>query len=331
MVEAAYQLRMNGKADSAKIILEQILAEDSTNAAAWCELARTKHHIGLANPRELFGSLDDIQQTADAAVNNDSENVSYAYYRAGVNFVRAYAALMMGLPDAKEKVGEVVAAYESLLDLKPDYYQAMLYLVEILGIPDEMGGDSVKAEEYAVKLETMHPIWGAKARELRLPEGEDRIAYWQGVLENNSNNADVLEQLGKAYLYQEDAEQGQKYIEEALTADPKRQLLLLDLVRYHIMMSRLDSTNKEASLTQAEELVQRYIDNGPIQPLKAIAYEFSANIKVAQGDREKAEELRTQAAVLDPYYSKAFGVPPSLLFERPGEISSYHSYYFRPF
>ena len=69
---------MHGKADSAKVLLEQMLAEDSTNAAAWCELARTKHHLGLANPRELLGILEDIQQTADAAVNNDPENVSYS-------------------------------------------------------------------------------------------------------------------------------------------------------------------------------------------------------------------------------------------------------------
>lgn len=59
----AYELRMNGKADSAKVILEQVLSEDSTYAMAWYELARTKHHIGLGEPRKFVRCLEDIRQT----------------------------------------------------------------------------------------------------------------------------------------------------------------------------------------------------------------------------------------------------------------------------
>jgi hypothetical protein len=62
-VQQAYELRMNGQADSAKVLLEQVIAEDSTNAAALYELARTEHHIGLGNIPELLGGLEDIQQT----------------------------------------------------------------------------------------------------------------------------------------------------------------------------------------------------------------------------------------------------------------------------
>ena len=63
-VQQAYQLRMNGQADSAKIILEQVLSKDSTNAAAWYELARTKQHMGLGNPRKLISGIAEILQAA---------------------------------------------------------------------------------------------------------------------------------------------------------------------------------------------------------------------------------------------------------------------------
>ncbi len=330
-VEQAYELRLNGEADSARVLLEQMVLKDSTNAAAWYELARTKHHMGLGNPREFLSSLEDLQQTVDAAVNNDPENVTYSFYRAYVSFFRAYASLMMGQPDNKDKVESVITAYETVLKLKPDYYQAMLYLVEILGLPEDMGGDSTKAEAYAQQLEEMDGVYGAKARELRLPEDADRVVYWQGALENNPNSADVLEQLGKAYLYKEDIEQGKKYFEDAIKVDPERQLLIMDLARYNAMAGMQDTTKKETALPQAEELIQRYLDSDPIPPLQAFAYELSAKIKFGQGDNEGVAELREKAEALDPFYSKAFGVPPALLFSKPDEISHHHSYFFRPF
>jgi hypothetical protein len=41
----AYELRMNGKVDEAKALLETILAKDSTNAMAHYEMARLKHYM----------------------------------------------------------------------------------------------------------------------------------------------------------------------------------------------------------------------------------------------------------------------------------------------
>lgn len=43
-----------------------------------------------------------------------------------------------------------IEASESTLKLKPDYHQAMLYIVEIYGtVPEDKGGDKSKAEKYA--------------------------------------------------------------------------------------------------------------------------------------------------------------------------------------
>ncbi len=329
-VREAYDLRMNGMADSAKAGLELLIAEDSTHAAAWYELARTEHHMGLGNPRELFGRIENIQLAMDNAVTNDPDNVTYSFYRGYFGYFTAYASFMRHQPDALEKAKEAVSAFESLLSLKPDYYEPMLYLVEILGVPAEMGGDSAKADAYAAKLEGFDAVLGAKARELRLPNDADRVEFWQEVLAENPDNADVLEQLGKAFLYKDDVEQGANYLEEALTADPTRQLLLLDLARYHMMTARRDEQSRDTALPLAKELINRYLGSEPIPPLRAYAFGLSAMIESVSGNSEGAGELREQAMAVDPHFSKAFAVPPLLLFTAPDEVSHFHSYFLRP-
>ena len=329
--QQAYELRMDGKADSAKELLEQVIAEDSTNAAALYELARTEHHMGLGNVRELLGGLEDIQQTIDKAVENDPDNVIYSFYKGYVCFTRAYASAMSGQTDIKERVEEVISAYESVLSLKPDYHEATLFLVEVLSIPEDMGGDPSQAEVYASQLEEMDEVYGAKARELLLPYDADRVEFWQKVLENNQDDADVLEQLGKAYLYQDKVEQGVNYLEEAMRTDPEKEILLLDLARYHILTAQGDEKLKDTALPLAEEAINRYLDSEPIRPLKAYALGLLANAKLGLGDNEGAEELIEEAEAIDPYFSKASGVSPLVLFAEPDEISHFHAYFSRPF
>jgi tetratricopeptide (TPR) repeat protein len=330
-VHQAYELRMNGKVDSAKAVLDQIIAEDSTDAAAWYEMARTKLHMGLGNPRNLFGGLEDIQQTIEQAVEKDPDNVIYSFYKGYISYFSAYASLMQQQPDAAEKVKAVISAFESVLSQKPDYYEAMLYLVEILSIPEEQGGDSLKAEAFAKQLEKMDEVYGAKARELLLPIDENRLEFWQKVLENNQGNADVIEQLGKAYLYQDNVEEGVKYLEEAMKADPGKEILILDQARYHLMTVMRDEKLKDTALPLAEEQIKRYLGTEPIPPLEAYTFELSAKIKFGMGDNKGADELREKAKAIDPYFSKVFGVPPLVLFEKPDKVSHYHGYFLRPF
>ena len=99
----AYNIRLNGNADSAKVLLDKILEKDSTNAIAWYELARTKHHIGLGNPRELINKLEEIQFTINKAVEYDASNVIYAFYKGIMSYTRAYLSLMRGEPGQKIK------------------------------------------------------------------------------------------------------------------------------------------------------------------------------------------------------------------------------------
>jgi len=330
-VQQAYDLRMAGNADSAQVILETILAADSTNAAAWYELARTKHHIGLGNPRMLIGQLPELEYDIDKAVENDPENVIYAFYKGYTRYFTAYALIMMGQPSAVDYIGETVAAYDKVLELKPDYPEAMLYLVEMLSIPNEMGGDSARAETLAAKLAEMDPVKGAKAHEMLLAEDANRVEFWQKVVDENPGNAEAMEQLGKANIYMDEVDVGTEQLESAMKESPEMGYLLLDLTRFHLMTGMQDSTKKEDSFPKAEGYIDRYLATSPNNPMKAYTLELQAKLKSGIGDEETATKLREDAALADANYSKAFGLPPALLYTAPDEVSHYHGYFFRPF
>ena len=332
-VHQAYNLRMNGNADSAKVLLEEVLTQDSTNAMAWYELARTKHHIGLGNPRELFGKLDDLQFTIDKAVEYDNTSVIYSFYKGAISYTRAYVSLMRGAPDTAEKVKEVVSAFEYIISLKPDYYEAMLYLVEILSAPANMGGDSLKADKYAKQLERLDEVSGAKARELLLPEEADRIEFWQKLKEKHENNADVHEALGKAYLYKENIEEATKCFEKAISLDSMKNVLHVDIGRYYIMLAMQNRVQLDSVSYLIEDAFETYLNSKPepINPLKAFVIGKLASIKFRTGDKENGNKLREEANTLDPNYSKAFATPSQILFNSPDEISHVHVYFSRPF
>jgi tetratricopeptide (TPR) repeat protein len=328
----AYELRMNGKADEAKTMLEQVISDEPENALAYYELARTKNHIGLSVLRELENALESSRESIDKAIENDPDSVIYLFFAGYIASQSAYMAAQRGQPEVKEKYSEVCSIYESVLRLKPDYHEAMLYLVQIYGVlPEEMGGDKTKAEQYAKKLEEMDEIFGIKARAILLPEEADSVGYWQKVLDKHEGNAEVLGELGRAYLYIDQVEDGIKCFEEAASINPGQNILFLDLARYHTYTGLYDEKQREAAFPLAEKAFKRYLDSEPIPPLKAFALNLLSRIKRGMGDQEGADELRERAEIIDPYYSRASGVPTPDLWVPLGEISHNTRSLFRPF
>jgi hypothetical protein len=49
----AYKLRMKGEVDQARTLLEETLSERPDDAAAHYELARTRMHMALGDPKNL--------------------------------------------------------------------------------------------------------------------------------------------------------------------------------------------------------------------------------------------------------------------------------------
>lgn len=327
----AYELRMNGKVDQAKALLETILAKDSTNAMAHYEMARLKHYM-------LIGGggvkIDDILTSVNKAIKYDPKNVTYAYYKAISSFLNAFMAMQTGQGDVKNGVAETCADFEKVLSLKTDYYEASLYLVEIYGmLPKDMGGDSAKAVAYADKLGKMNSYFGAKAKAALAPESEDLVKFWADLLSKDEKNADLCMEIGRAYIYKDDLANAERYFDEAMKSDPSMNILILDLARYYMYKVMQNKDLAATELPVAKTFIEKYLNSKPepVIPLKAYAMGALTRCEMFLGNQAEAEKLMEEAKTLDPYFSRASGVPTLLLFDPPDQISHHFFSFFRPF
>ena len=335
-VQKAYELRMQGKVDDAKALLEKAILQDSNNAATHYELARIQLYraLGIGTRESLVDMIGDSKNQIDKAVELSPKSIIFNFFAGYVGYLQAYFSLMTG-EQGKEKLVRAVGDFESTLKLKPDYYQVMLYLIELNSqFPEEAGGDKVKAEQYAGQLEEMGSVFGAKAKSILLPEEANKIYYWQEVLKKYEQNADVLEELGKAYLEADKVDSAVVCFENAIEVDPKKASLFLDLSIYYSFLGMRAGNNKELlnkCVMSGDSAIVRYIESKPIQPMLAYALGVRGKFKFFLGDKEQGQALIKEAETLDPYFSKATAAPRSELFILPGEISKNHKYLMRPF
>jgi hypothetical protein len=327
----AYYLRMNGKVDQAKSLLEDILKKDSTNAMAYYELARLQSYMLIGRGKV---TMEDILISMNKAVTNNPKNEIYAYYRAITCFLNAFISMQQGQEQVKPKIDETCKAFEKVLELDPGYYEAMLYLVDIKGmLPKDMGGDSAKAIEYTGKLEKLDNYFGAKARADLLPENSDMVKYWESLLMSNKKNPEYLMEIGRSYLYRDDPTNAELYFNEARKSDPSKNILILDLARYHIykVMGNKELTTTELPLSKT--YIEQYLKSipEPIIPLKAYSMGLIALTDNFLGNQAEADKRMGEENLLDPYYSKSSGIPTLMLFEPPDKVCHNYFSFFRPF
>jgi tetratricopeptide (TPR) repeat protein len=328
----AYELRMKGDATAAKALLEQALAENNEDAAAHFELARVHAHLATGNPRKLKEHVEGALQSIRKAVKLKPVDAAYLLFQGHVEFFHAYLSMHEGETGVQERVEQLCGTFERAVAAGPDSPTPRLYLVEIYGtLSGEMGGDRAKAEIHARKLENLDAVLHAKARSILLPEGADRVEFWKGILKEHEGDADVLEELGKACLLGGKYHEGAGYLEQAIKSGTKKEILLLDLARFHLLKVMHGEGPKEAALAAAEKAARRYLDTKPSPPMRAYALEILAKIKFGMDDKESVARLREEAAKIDPHHSKAFGIPNQMLFSAPGQVPTGHRYLLRPF
>jgi len=334
VAQKAYEMRMAGNASGARTLLEKALSKNPDNAPGQYELARTLIYIGTGEMTQLEETIAKALAAIRKARKLDPENPAYALVAGRIVFFQAYMALHGREPDAKKKLAKACKVFEEVLALKSDFHEVMLYLVEIYGVlPEAMGGDKVKAEEYAEKLEKLEkldPVFGAKARIILRRDKENHVDYWKKFLAEHKDHPDALIELGRAYLFDEKAEEGARLFEIVVKIDPGRSWLLLDLGRYHVMTAMSGEEKGDAALSRAEKVLRKYLDTKPIVPLHAFTLGLLARIRRGLKDNEGYKTLTEQARKLDPHYSKAMGTPSLLMFVPPGEIPRHHRYLFRP-
>lgn len=326
-VKKAFELRIDGNVEEAAALLNDIIEENPQNAMAHYELARTLNYMNLMGSEEATKLLI-------TAKTIEPENVIYQFAYAKNCFFETYKAMQMGGSDVKELLDKTCDEFDNVLKIEPGYPEALMYLVEIYGIlPAELGGDKTKAEKYTQQLEKADNFFGARARLIMMPEGTDMIGYWENYMEEQGESAEALKELGVAALFNDDIETAKVKFEKAINLDPAQNIRLLDLSRYHQMkvMQNRDLANEE--LPKANEYVDLYLSSvpEPIPPLKAYALGTKAKIEMFLGNNAKSEELAEQAKNLDPYYSRAFGIPWLSVFQLPTEEDHFFASFFSPF
>lgn len=325
----AYKLRMQGKVDDAKALLEKAVQENPKNTAAHYELARTYFYMVL-HPDQQSGEdrISKAQQSIEKAIESDPNNVIYPFFEGHIALLNYY------MSQTKENAAKLCGAFESALKLKPDYRQAMLYLVEIYGtLPEDKGGDKSKAEQYAKKLEATDEVFGAKARWILMPGDANRVDYWQKVMKNHQGNTEVLEEMGKAYLSADDVNDAILCFEKAIKIDPNKSFLFLDLSIYHTwaaMAAKDNAELRQKAIAAGDAAVTRYLDSNPVLPMRAYALGVQYKYKSHSGHKEQADEILKKAKELDPYFSMATGSPNPDLFIAVDDIPHSHRYLFRP-
>jgi tetratricopeptide (TPR) repeat protein len=329
-VNDAYELRMSGHADSALIVLNETIIAEPGNAAAYYERARAKKHMMLG-----AGGYDISEIIADAskACELDPENAIYSYFEANVKFLDVYIDVMRGQEEIEDKLETSFASFENTLNIKACYPAVLITLTEINAwFPEEMGGDWAKAENYASKLEACNPVEGLKAKAFLLPEDGDLVKYWLDIYEAHDANAIISEELGRAYLLNGDTENGKKYIEEAVSLNPEKSIILIDLGRA-TMMNAMQSQDKVLA-EDALIAYQKYLDASPDAPgpIKAYTYGMMAQTcKRIIGNDALADEYMEKKDTLDPFCSRASGAPSEGLFTPPDVLPKNTVYYSRPF
>ena len=331
--QRAFQLRLQGQLEPAKVLLEQTLQKEPDDAAAYYELARVQYHLALGKPQELAQHMTAAAESISKAIKLDDQPVQYHTFAGQVAFMRAYLALLQQQPELKTRFAETCAAFETALQRQPNNPVVLLYLVELhANFPAQAGADRAKAKHYVQQLEADGSVWACQARSILAPKTCD-VKAWQTVLdESGPARAVALEELGKCHLRADQVDAATQCFKKAIALDATKAYLWLDLSLYHTWQAIEaggDRNQRQACARAGLAAIQDYLAAQPIQPLRAYALGVQSKYQAALGDNAASQASLAEARALDPDFSKATGAPHPDLFTPPGEVAHRHRYLMR--
>ena len=323
----AFEMRMQGRVDQAKTLLDSIVKADPSCAMAWYELSRTLTH--------MYWRGEESRKAGEAvqrAFELEPENIIYAYAFANNCFLQAYIQMESGQEVGKDAVLKICQAFEKALELKPDYAGAMMNLVELYGyLPPEMGGDKEKAREYVKKLELTDMFYSVKAQTVLMPQETNWISYWNNYISEKGECTRSLKELGAAYFFTGDVANAEKCYKRIIELDPTQQVRLLDMARFHIMKVMQNRDLAQQELPLAAGYIDEFLNSTPepVAPLKGWSHAWLSRISGLLENQTESDLHLKLAKEADPYFSMAFGIPGP--YNAPNEVPNQFGSFFSPF
>lgn len=332
-VRSAYELRMKGKINEAVAMLNKMVEAGGADGMVYYERARARMACMKGG---MDVSIDDVIKDAGMAVQSEPRNAAFRFFEADCLFLKAYISMESDTASVKKDIAGAIESYERLLELKPDYHEARMVLVEIYRqVPGELGGDRNKARAHVKYLKKKDWFFGKQAGEIMLPYEASRLDYWETVYKKNKHDPRVKKQLAMALFAEGKPDEAKIYLDEVVAEDPASCTLILEKANYHMMQVMQGKGDTEVELALAIRYVREYLsfDPPPPAPLQAYALGNLAKINFFRGNRDAGEKYLSEATGMDPVFCRAFSVPNLLLYLPPGELyrSSDYSSFLRPF
>lgn len=319
----AFELRTNGKIEKAQEMLNAVLEQDSTNAMAHFELARTS--------TSDTAKMTHIQK----AILYDPDNATYKFLEANMYMLSAYKAMKNNqVQSITENLQKCCETLKSILEINPNCEESLLFLVDIYGsLPADMGGDEEQAKIYIERLKKVNPVYAAQG-DLLLKSKEsqiDMVTYWQDFMDKNGESIDALIRKGKASLLSNNIEQAELIFDKVISKDPSKKIVYLDIARAHLYNAMRGLGNKDTELSQFKKYIKLYLDQEKNKPavVEAWCYGWLGRIEENQKNNEQAEKYYSIAKEIIPDFPKYTAIPT--VDEAPNVIAYTYKSYFTPF
>jgi tetratricopeptide (TPR) repeat protein len=322
----AYELRMNGKSEEAKITLLDILDRDSTDAMANFEMSRLIQFTEMMNVAEAL-------KYGMRAVEADPENSYYLFHTANLQFLRAYIAMHRGDEEQiKTFMVEASKTYEKVLLHNPDCKEAMLFLIDIYS---NMNEDSIKNYEKAKQLQksltNIDPLSGAIGALSMSVHSVNAVDYWKAFISKNGPNNQLYEILGKAYLSNDNIKEAVVTFDKIVNSESTKNQLILHLARAHLMRVMRDEGASDLELPEVKKYILLYLEtttDKPI-PVEAWCYGILSRVERFMENEEQAKLYLKKAKSLNPSFSRAFAIPT--VDDPPNALQFTYFSFFKPF
>lgn len=301
----AFELRMAGRVDEARRVLDVALTQNSGRAAVWFESARLHFYMC---------EFDRAEAAIDQAIRQDPRNARYHVWDGQVAVYNAVwkAHQFLGVLALPAQMAKARRAYERAIEADKNLDEARLELIHLY--LQQPGRDGGRARKHAEVLAAKDPVLAARARSTLLGNQgiEEQLSLWKRVAAEHPERADAHVGLAKAYRLVGRFGDARDEYAQALSLEPTDSHLLFEIAYCHQNRKEWD----EQARTYEQYLALE--PPGPL-PSRLRAMRYLATVERTRGHVERAEELQTEANRLDPRYGKRGAVRDDVrdLFTRP--------------